>query len=622
MDTTTEGKRRGNPNWTKGGPSPNPQGRMPRADGDAKLQGPVVTDKERRDHARWMELAYKSDGWYNLLTGHGTATRDKSYSTRFYTDVITESEGRELWRGDDLAARIVEAFVDEMLREPFRVCIPDDATGNIDERGKELIDKVEHKWEELGARDVLHEALCMERALGGSTIVLGADDGAVSLEEPLNEKRVKTFDWLTVLEPREVQPVSWYMNPRAPKFGQVEIYQLTPVTTGVPRAGVALPPTITRVHESRLIMFKGIRVSRVNQWGTATGWGDNVFTRVYRVLRDFNASFSGAGILAHEFATPVFKIKGLADIIAKDNKELFQARMQALALAMSTARAALIDSEEEYKREQTPVTGLAELLELLCKRLAAAANTPVSILFGEAPGGLNASGAQGDQLQIWNNRVRSGQTRKVAPPLRKITSLIMRVFGGEPDKWWLEFDPLHSPSEKEEAETEKLEADTVCAYYDRGILSEEEIRRMPGFAKKYGITLMDTADVTSDPTAVDVAAYIDPNAPPVNPNDPNAAITATGAAGDLQKEAFNGAQVSALIEVVTAVAGGLISRQSAQKMLELAFQLSSAEALALIGPEGFEPTKPDPAPAPGGGFGGGFPPKAAPPADKVPPAKV
>jgi phage-related protein (TIGR01555 family) len=596
--------------------SPNPVGR-PRADAaDIRLQPPVeVTRKDMREsgldvlsaaetktaHDQWLARWYHGDGWSNVLTGHGTSAYDKSYYTRFCTDVITEDEGRDLWRGDDLAARAVEAIVDEATVKPFKACIPDDAEGNDEQYGKELVDKIESKWTELEALDVLHEAACIERACGGAAIMLGADDGALSLEEPLNLERVKSFNWLTVFEPREVCPVQWYTDARAPKFGKPEIYMLTPIITGTPKPGAQLQTPMVRVHESRLIIFKGVRVSRTNQYGQSTGWGDNIFTRAYRTLRGFNAAYGGAEILVHEFGLPVFKIKGLADIIAKDNKQLFTARMQALALSMSTARAALIDSEESYERQTMTVTGLSDLLLQFCKRLAAAFNTPVSVLFGEAPGGINASGAQNDQISIWNKRVEAYRCKKLIPALRLITQLILITMGGEPDKWWIEGEPLQTPTAKEEADTEKVETDTIVELWDRGLLSTDEIRRNPDFAKRWRISVSDAPAI--DPNSPEAAALrtpggapVDPNAPPVDPNaptDPNAKPAAPGSAGgatsgNIQHEALNGAQVTSLVEVIKAVAAGEIPANSAQRILELAFQLSPSDAAAMMPPPGFK----------------------------------
>lgn len=560
------------------------------------------TPADNRSHSAWLAMAAKGgvpDGWQNLITGHGVASRDKRLGNRFYTDPICDEEARDIWRGDPLAARIVEALPDEMLREPFHVRIPDDAEGNDEDFGAELIKRVESKWKALGLVDVLHEALCQERALGGSAIVLGVDDGAAAMTEPLNLKRVRSFEWVTVLEPRECTPVAWYTDPRAPKFGQPEIYQLTPIVVGAPRAGATIAPANVHIHESRLIVFRGTRVSRVNQFGTYMGWGDSIFTRVFRVLADFNAAWSGAGTIVSEFAVPVFQIEGLAEMVAQDNTQLFQARMQALAMAMSTVRAALIDKNESYERKQTPVTGLPELLELFCKLLAGVAETPVSVLWGEAPGGLNASGAQGDQLQIWRNRVRSKQTKKLEPAIRYITEIILAVFGGVPEEWWIEFDPLHAPSSKEEADEDKVVADTAAVLIDRQVLSPEEVRRAPGFAKRWGIVVEDDVDEeTAEPGAEDVTAMLAEGAAAAKPGTAPAVAGASGT--DIQKEALNGAQVTSLVEIIKAVAAGEVPANSAVKIIELAFQLSTAEAQAMMPPPDFKPAAPEPA-APFGG---------------------
>lgn len=101
------------------------------------------------------------------------------------------------------------------------------------------------------------------------------------------------------------------------------------------------------------------------------------------------------------------------------------------------------------------------------------------------------------------------------------------------------------------------------------------------------------------------------------PKPDTAATPAAGATTDIQKQAFNGAQVSSLVEIVTAVAGGTLPRDSAIQMVSVSFQLSIEEADKLIGSagKGFVPTKPTPA-AP---FGGAAPAKpAAPDPDAMP----
>ncbi len=95
---------------------------------------------------------------------------------------------------------------------------------------------------------------------------------------------------------------------------------------------------------------------------------------------------------------------------------------------------------------------------------------------------------------------------------------------------------------------------------------------------------------------------------------------AAGEATSVQDTAMNGTQVSSLLEVVTAVADGLLPRESGLAILQIAFRLTLEQAEAAFGTVGttFVPTKP-PAPAFGGGFRGGFgKPKADPPPEAAP----
>jgi hypothetical protein len=72
------------------------------------------------------------------------------------------------------------------------------------------------------------------------------------------------------------------------------------------------------IHESRMIVFPGIRVSRYQQSTARGGWGESVLSRVYRVLRDFNTAWSSAGVLVTDFAQSVIKIAGLWEALAFD----------------------------------------------------------------------------------------------------------------------------------------------------------------------------------------------------------------------------------------------------------------------------------------------------------------
>lgn len=484
------------------------------------------------------DSAARMDAWSNALTGIGNVLTDKRLSTTFVPDLISSEYAAGLWRGDDLAARIVETWPNEMLREGYEVTVSSDyeSDGLEDDadpargdgffarrrarrdaagQGKELAEALKKKLEALDANEAIHKALCYRRAYGGGAILLGANDGSKDLTRPLNEDLVSDVSFLTVLEPRELTPLYYYADPRQPKFGLVAIWNLQTVAPGMPEPGSMnqFGVTVMPVHETRLIIFQGPRVTRISTMDVHPGFGDSVFTRVNRVLSDFNVSWASAGILVHDFAQAIFKIKGLAEAMSMDKDDLLKIRMRAVELSRSTARAILIDSEEEFKREQTPVSGLPELLDRFMSRLAAAADMPLTLLMGQSPGGLNATGES--DIRFFYDRVASAQERDLRPALERLCSLVFRSLGGVPDQWDLEFRPLWQPTDKEQADARFVQAQTDEKYITLDVLSASEVTRSRFGGEKYSFQTVVDFDQRE---ALEVAAP-----PPVDKEgeDPN-----------------------------------------------------------------------------------------------------
>lgn len=414
---------------------------------------PAGRPKVRNDSARY-------DGWRSALTGIGHSSYDKRLSHSFLAETVDGDLAAELWRGDDLAARVIETVPSEMLRQGFDVRFED----------AELSEVVSSRWEDLGFVDALWHALAYERGYGGGAVLLGAADGATDLAEPLDMGRVRSIDWMTALEPRELVPHAYYDNPQAPKYGQPALYKLSPMPQGRSTAG----ERDVLVHESRLIVFGGIRVSRRAMRSMEFGWGDSVLTRFYPTLRDFNTACSAAGILVADFAQAVFKMKGLAEVVAQDKDAVVAARMAAVELSRSVARAILIDAEEDFKRETTSLSGLPEMLDRFQVRLAAAADMPLTLLMGQSPAGLNATGES--DIRFFYDRVKAMQERKLRKPIERVVKIILAALGEkEPESWSIHFHPLWQPTDAEQATARYTQAQSDAIYIANGVVSPEEI---------------------------------------------------------------------------------------------------------------------------------------------------
>src|SRR5712692_10065156 len=139
----------------------------------------------------------RRDGWANVLSGLGTAARDKRLSASFGLERLSYQQLEELYRGDDMAARIVETIPDEMVREWLDVLIEDDQDAS--ERVGALLDEME-------VQSKYRDAMCLARAFGGSGILVGANDGIRDTSLPLAMERIRSVDWLTVMDARELVP--------------------------------------------------------------------------------------------------------------------------------------------------------------------------------------------------------------------------------------------------------------------------------------------------------------------------------------------------------------------------------------------------------------------------------
>ena len=422
-----------------------------------------------------VELNEHFDAWVSAETGIGTAS-DKRTSHHFHRRHLSYEEIARLWEQDAIAAKAIEAPGAEAYREGYELTIADE--GSYDD----LKESVEEKLEALELDTSLERAFQLKRAFGGAVVLLGADDGR-PMDQPLDEARVKALDWLNVLEPIEIYPVTEYDDPGKAKYGKPQLFEInTNRRRGLLPGHASKAPTIkpgSLVHESRLIVLNGIRVS---DYALHAGndispfWGSSVIPRFIDALRDYGVAYSGAGLLPVDVAQPVIAIENLKEMLAKRKEEL-RIRMRNIEISRSVARAVLIDKNERYERQTTQLAGIPELLDRLSQRLAGEVDQPLSVLIGYSPASLGAPDDK--EMTIWHNRVRSIQRRELTPPTKRVVRMVMRTIRQRrlPKRWSIEWCPLEHMTTAQRAETERVQAQTDNLAIKGGVVYPEEIRR-------------------------------------------------------------------------------------------------------------------------------------------------
>lgn len=432
--------------------------------------------RHKVDTLRSEVAAARADGWGNVFSGLGVEGTDRSISTRFdENDTLIEQECQALYRSDGVGKRVVDIPVGDMLREGYVVL--GDSDGMIYDEMKRL---KAFTWNT--------RALTWARVYGGSLMVLGIDDGG-ELEDELNENNIKKVEFLKVYDRHRVQIIEVYDDPEEEKFGQPKIYRVTPL---VP-AGVTSVPDF-EVHESRTIFWDGIDVPDFVRQNNE-GWGDSVYQYGEKCLADLGVSFAGVARIIDEFVIGTLQIKNLRDLIAGGREKYVRDRIRLIDASKSMIRSVLVGEDEGYTRESTTVSGLDNILDRIMTMVSTVFGIPTVLLYGEQSKGLGSEAA--GSIRLYYDGIAADQKTEFQPNLEKLIRLIMLqkegpFRGSELPDWSIEFTPLWQPTEKERAETKKVQAETDQIYYNMGALEPEEITtsRFGGDEYSYETELM------------------------------------------------------------------------------------------------------------------------------------
>ena len=382
-----------------------------------------------------LSLEERNDSWQNLLSGLGTG-RDKSTYTHLAAGQTLSADYLEhLYLNDDIAARICELVPYEMLRQGISIKVDDE------------------KFIRGDLNEILRDALVKSRVFGTAFIYVGADDGQ-SQEKPLAIGKVNDVRFLNVLTTKDLNYQSFYEDPNSNHYGRPELY----------RINASLNAQAAVIHQSRLIPFYGTQSLNPRQWSSS------ILQRIYPVLQQFHTAWQATAHLMTDAAQGIFKLKGLHSAVASNRSEELLKRMELVDMSRSISRSILLDAEdEEFRRDSYGFSGIPEILEKMMLRLAAAARLPVSLLMGQAPAGMNATGES--DTRFFYDQVRAEQ--EALKP--KIERLVKIINGDENIKVTAEFPALWQMTDREKAELLRMEAETDRIYLQEGVLLPEEV---------------------------------------------------------------------------------------------------------------------------------------------------
>jgi phage-related protein (TIGR01555 family) len=521
----------------------------------------------RYDGVRNMaKTLMRSDGWQNIVTGIGRA-RDKQSANQISPARIQMSRDLfdEYYHSDHTAAKIALLPAQEMVREWITLKVDDSVeTGGDLKKEASTSDKlitakqVMQALDDVGAKTALIEGLLWSRVHGGALIFLGVNDGEEDLSQPLDTASVKSFDYLKVYDRWDVTIEDVVTEFPHKDFGKPQTYWLEPHA----ESGVASATPRVLVHASRFIRIDGAPTSNWRKRRNG-GWSDSVYTSMETTLSSYGISWQSVTHLLSDFSQAVLKMQGLAEALSEQDDATVINRLLAMDMCRSVARAIPIDAEgEDFMRAQTPMSGLAEAIDRLMLRVASAANMPATLLFGQSPAGLNATGES--DIRFFYDQIKASQEFKLRDPIDIIIELLFAAKEGptkgiEPANWSYEFNPLWQETDSQRATTRKTQAETDDIYIGNGTLDPDEVAQ-----SRFG------GDAYSTDTVLDTER----RAASVGSPDDDGGDLSPGQTDAIEStQALNGAQVQALVGVIQEVNAGTLSADAAAEIIKSAFPI-------------------------------------------------
>lgn len=380
------------------------------------------------------------DSLTNTLTGLAGRLDPERYNRFQPSRLISPSELTSLYVSSGVARNMVEAHPHEAFKD-----------------GLECATEIEQEFGRLEVIPRIIELSSMARLYGGACMVIIAKDGNELPSAELNINNLKRIEKLVVYDNQFITPE--YQNLGFDSISNPEFYRLNNGQNSIV------------VHKSRIIRMDGDYLPLYSRFSN-NGWGSSALQPMYESLFRLMSSVAYTSALAKRFGTNVVKVAGLFDAFLNGNEEAIAKRLNDTSASLSAYNILIMDSESEDAKLESPnVTGFRDLIMTQMEMLSGDSKIPMSILFGRAPEGMNATGDK--DIERWYAEVEKYRNYKLAPVLNQITTLLMAQteWQNKPEEAQWSFIPLRQLDAKGQAEVRKVNAEADAVYINAGAVN-------------------------------------------------------------------------------------------------------------------------------------------------------
>lgn len=456
-----------------------------------------------------MTDAIRNDGvLINALTGMGTASDATLYTEVGAVHRLGQGQLDQLCQVWPLNVACT-AFPDAATAKGWEIAWPEGVGDEVKKKFETYRNVVGTKTKDSDLRDqplasdreIIRWAGYLANVYRGAAIVLNVDDGR-SPQEPIDTENIRTIREIEVLDSFQLYPGQTAIaNPL-----KTTHYHLQVTPDWHPGLKSMFEGRLARsgghysypIHRSRVIRVPGVpvppQVMRYNN-----GWDRSLLEVVWDQYSAWASMTKGVENLVKDYSLFVYQIAGFGDMMTEGNEAAIRQRIASLQMMASIMGGVVLDKEEESVNfVSRQFSGLNDLVGSYRDILIGALGIPHTILFGESPSGLGATGES--EEKTWAKKVGAYQEGWVLSALNRLYQLIFLAkdgpTGGKPlEGWSIAFNPLLEQTEAEKIANRASQAQTDNTYLQAGVLVPEEVRqsRFGGADYSFETTLNDEA---------------------------------------------------------------------------------------------------------------------------------
>jgi len=444
------------------------------------IQFPKQESASQRVHDSYINFAAQVGIGTDNMSSYGT------YGFTFLTRnrILLEA----LYRGSWIIGAAVDHCADDMTQAGIEIqsdMSPDD------------IAILEEAMDDLEIWENINRVIKWGR-LYGSCVGVYMIDGQ-DMATPLNIETVKKGQFRGILPMDRWQLVpslGHLVQDFGPDIGLPEFYQTVPD---------AILPDLGVIHHSRLFRFDSIELPH---WQKLTEqlWAESIVERIYDRIEAFDSTTQGAAQLVFKAYLRTLSVEGLREIIGAGGPAMssLTKNIALIRRFQSIEGITLIDTTDKLETQAYNFAGLDDILLKFAEQISGAIEEPMVRLFGQTPGGLNATGET--DLRNYYDSIKRKQSTKLRRPLKIILGLTMRsTFGKElPPGFNFQFNPLWQSTDEQKSEMASKDTSAVQGAFESGLVSHATaLKELKQSSKTNGmwsnITDEDIKDAESEP---------------------------------------------------------------------------------------------------------------------------